>query len=357
MRPLALLLSATAAWAYCPSYTASSTSNTHNCAIEAVPGSNPTVALWQPIFDAVAHGTANGPTIAAIPWGCNPSRSVPAQFPCELLEAVAMNESGWKQFCVPESPPDQVGKSERTIISFDCGYGIAQVTSGMHVGEMPNFDRNQVAADPAYNLATGSQILASKWRSGNCVGGRQPTTIEHWYIATWAYNGLAYSNNPNNPNYDPNRPVCNPNQGCPNRPYQERVFGWVEHPPSAAHWTPVALAYPDRADIPDMPGVIQKVPALPEPDCAGPTDCVNKRPTHVSGCFAKPSPTPSPGNGGSDGGIGSDGGTGKDGGGGEEGTQGVDPGGCACDLGRSHPPSFAFMLLALFMLVRASKTR
>jgi hypothetical protein len=355
---LALLL-ATPARAACPSYTASSSANTHMCAIEAVPGTNPTTAAWQPIFDAVAHGTAAGPTIANIPSGCSPSTPVPAQFPCELLKAIAMNESGWKQFCVPTTPADQVGKSERTIIAFDCGYGIAQVTSGMHVGETPSFDRMQVAADAAYNLATGSQILAGKWRGAACVGDRRPTTVEHWYTATWAYNGLAYSNNPNNPNFDAMRPVCDPNVGCPNRPYQERVFGWVEHPPSAAHWTGVPLAYPDRADIPDMPGVTpQKVPALPEPDCAGPTDCVNHRSPHVSTCFATPSPTPSPeppdlGQPQSDASAGSDGGND---GGGEPDTMGVQPGGCGCNLG-GRRPSFAFMLLAMFLLVRASKRK
>jgi hypothetical protein len=335
MRALVLFLPA-AALAYCPSYTASSSSNTHMCAIEAVPGSNPTVAAWQPIFDVVAHGMG-GPAIAAIPSGCMPSTNVPAQFPCELLKAIAMNESGWKQFCVPESPPDQVGKSERTIISFDCGYGIAQVTSGMHVGEMPAFDRDLVAADPTYNLATGAQILAGKWRATNCVGDRQPATLEHWYLAVWAYNGLAYSNSPVNPNYDPTRPVCDPNAGCPNRPYQERVFGWVEHPPSAAHWSPVALAYPDRADIPDMPGVIQRVPALPEPSCAGPTDCASRRSTHVSGCFSSPSPTPTP-------------------------TPTPIPdvvqgAGCGCELAGSHPSLFAFMLVALMLRLRASKPK
>jgi hypothetical protein len=265
-----------------------------------------------------------------------------------------MNESGWQQFCVPTTPADQVGKSERTIISFDCGYGVAQVTSGMHVGEMPAFDRMQVAADPGYNLATGAQILAGKWRATKCVGDRQPSVIEDWYTATWAYNGLAYSNNPNNPNYAAMRPVCDPNQGCPNRPYQERVFGWVEHPPSAAHWSPVALAYPNRADIPDVTG-LQMVPALPEPDCAGPTDCTNHRSTHVSGCF---SPSPSPGiDGGSRSDGGSDGGSSVYGGHTGDNTVGVMAGGCACQLSRSRPPLFAFMLLALLMLLRASKPR
>ena len=360
MRAALLVLVAARGWAYCPSYSASSTSNTHNCAIEAVPGSNPTAAAWQPIFDVVARGAWGtlGPTVAPIKSGCakpTPVTDVPVQFPCELLKAIAMNESGWKQFCVPESPPDQVGKSERTIISFDCGYGISQVTSGMHVGEMPAFDRMQVAADPTYNLATGARILAGKWRSAQCVGDRVPTTIEHWYIATWAYNGLAYSNNPNNPNYDAMRPVCNPNVGCPNRPYQERVFGWIEHPPSAAHWTAVALAYPDRADIPDMPGVIQKVPALPEPDCAGPTDCVNHRSVHTTSCVPKPSPTPTPtptptpspelpDSGGPPRRR-------------RRRTGGSQPGGCGCQLAGSPPPALAFILLALLTLRRASKRR
>jgi hypothetical protein len=354
MRILFLILLAANARAQCPCYTASSTNNTHMCGVDAVDGTNPTVAAWQPIFDAVARGTANGPTIAAIPAGCAVKTNVPAQFPCELLKAIAMNESSWTQFCVPTTPADQKGGASRTIISFDCGYGVAQVTSGMHVGEMPAFDRTQVAADPEYNLATGGQILADKWRAVNCVGDRQPTVIEDWYTATWAYNGLAYSNNPNNPNYPANRGVCDPNKGCPNRPYQERVFGWVEHPPTAAHWTAVALAYPDRADITDMPGVVQKVPALPEPSCAGPTDCVNKRSIHVTVCSGAPSPTPTPTPtfspmpeppdlataeaDGSDGGM------------------TMKSGGCDCDFGGAGSPSI-FVLFAIAALARASKRK
>ena len=108
------------------------------------------------------------------------------------------------QFCVPSTPSDEVGGASRTLISFDCGYGIGQVTSGMHTGENPGFDRAHVASDPTYNLATGTRILAVKWVATNCVGDNQPTVIEHWYAATWAYNGLAYVNNPSNPNYDSN---------------------------------------------------------------------------------------------------------------------------------------------------------
>lgn len=280
--------SASASAAYCPCYTQSSPNNTHSCGVEAATGTNPSVAEWQDIFQLVAQGPAvwgtKGPTVGNIGQGCGkpePNHDVPAQFPCEVLKAIAMQESLWQHFCAPTTPSDMVGKSSRTIISFDCGYGIGQVTSGMHVGETPNFDRARVASDPTYNMATGTQILAGKWKATQCVGDNQPRTVEHWYTAVWAYNGLAYSNNPSNPKHDPNRGVYDPKVGG-NYAYQERVFGWVEHPPTAGHWPKVALAYPDPADC----GTSGSPPALPEPDCASPTDCANHRSTHTSLCFA-----------------------------------------------------------------------
>jgi hypothetical protein len=278
--PLALVLASSPAAAYCPSYTASSPSNTHACAIEAAPGENPSIAEWNEIFAVVSQGPAvwgsAGPTVPDLRKGCDPATMVPARFPCELLKAIAMTESGWKQFCEPDRPPDQVGKSSRTIISFDCGYGVGQVTSGMHVGESPSFDRERVAGDPTYNLATGTRILADKWRAVKCVGDRDPTVIEHWYSATWAYNGLAYSNNPTNPNYDANRGVWNPAVGGA-APYQEKVWGYMEH---TSRWDKTPLAYPALADIggEGSPG------DLPEPRCASPTDCSATRPVHVTSC-------------------------------------------------------------------------
>jgi hypothetical protein len=233
----AALFSTTAAAQFCPSYTLSSVPNTLKCGVEAVPGTNPTPAQWQSIFALVSRGPAawgpNGPAVGNIGSGCGkpqPTTQVPARFPCELLKAIAMQESSWKQFCVPTTPADQVGKSSRTIISFDCGYGIGQVTSGMHIGESPAFDRARVASDPTYNMAAGTQILADKWKFTQCVGDNQPGLIEDWYTATWAYNGLATSNNPNNPAYSTTRGIYNPQVGG-SRPYQEKVFGWMEHPP------------------------------------------------------------------------------------------------------------------------------
>ncbi len=294
------------ALAYCPCYTASSSYNTYNCGVEAVTGTNPTLAEWNDIFDLVSKGPSvwgsAGPSVSDIGQGCGKPEAlhnVAAKFPCELLKAIAMAESGWTQFCAPDQPADQAGKSSRTIISFDCGYGVGQVTSGMHAGETPSFDTQRVASDATYNMATGTQILASKWKATNCVGDNQPSIVEDWYTATWAYNGLAWSNNPNNPNLDPNRGVYDPSVGG-SYTYQEKVFGRIENPPGASYWTSVALAYPDRADC----GSGGAPPDLPEPSCASPTDCAHQRSTHVSSCFDQSMPDAGPDGSGATGGTG-----------------------------------------------------
>jgi len=334
--------SATARAQFCPCYSLTAVPNNSNCGVEAVTGTNPTVAEWQPIFELVAQGPtawgAAGPAVANIGQGCGKPEAlhmVSPRFPCEVLRAIAMNETGWRQFCVPSEPANKKGLPSRTIISFDCGYGIGQVTSGMHQGENPAFDRAKVAGDATYNLATGTLILAAKWRATNCVGDNQPTLVEDWYVAAWAYNGLAASNNPNNPNYDAMRPVCDPTKGCPGRPYQERVWGWMEHPPSAAHWPAIQPAYPNRADI----GMATKPPDLPEPNCAGPTDCVNQRPVHTSACLGAPTP---------DGGAAIDASAPPDLGD-RDGGELMTPGGCACDLSSRGRQRTGFAALALLL--------
>jgi hypothetical protein len=147
----------------------------------------------------------------------------------------------------------------------------------MHIGENPAFDRGRVAAEPTYNLAAGTLILASKWRNTQCVGDNQPRVIEHWYSATWAYNGLAYVNHPNNPNYDPNRGVYNPSNGG-SAPYQEKVFGRMEN--TSGWFDATAVAYPNPGDI----GNGSSPPELPEPSCASPTNCGSTRSTHETAC-------------------------------------------------------------------------
>jgi hypothetical protein len=324
---LLLVLPAAAEAQFCPCYTLSSTNNNGNCGVEAANGTNPSVAQWQGIFALVAGGPASwgtqGPSVGDIGEGCGKptaSHPVAAKFPCELLKAIAMQETGWRQFCVPTTPSDQVGGPSRTIISFDCGYGIGQVTSGMHKGEAPAFDRARVASNPTYNMATGTQILASKWRATNCVGDNLPSVVEHWYTSTWAYNGLAYSNNPANPAYASTRGVYNPSVGG-SRPYQEKVWGWMEHPPTVNHWTVLRPSYPNPSQV----GTSGAPPDLPEPTCATPTDCVAKRTTHVSSCFGGTGGGAGGGAGGGSGGAG--GGAGGSGGSGGAGGSGGGSGG------------------------------
>jgi hypothetical protein len=279
-----------AALAYCPSYTPEETSGGQNCGVEPVAGANPSTAAWTAIFATVAPGSASwgasGPTIGTMGAGCGkptPHHEVPAHFPCHVLQAITMQESGWRQFCVPDAPASSVGAPERTIVAFDCGYGVGQVTSGMHVGESPAFDRARVASDPTYNLATGTLILRDKWAATSCVGDNDPDVVEDWYAAIWAYNGLAYSNNPNNPNLTAGRGVYDPTKGG-SYTYQERVLGWMEHPPTSAHWPKLAPAYPNPGDV----GGAGAPPALPEPSCASPTDCTTTRATHHSTCGDAP---------------------------------------------------------------------
>ncbi|MCA2977384.1 MAG: hypothetical protein INH37_03790, partial [Myxococcaceae bacterium] len=136
--------------------------------------------------------------------------------------------------------------------------------------------------DPLYNLATGMQILAEKWRVTLCVGDKQPSLVEHWYTATWAYNGLSTTNNPNNPNFSTTRGICRPGS-CPSgsAPYQERVWGWMEFPPTSQHWRVVRPAYPRLSDL----GTASRPPAQPDPTCALPASCAATRPLNVSECL------------------------------------------------------------------------
>jgi len=350
--------------AYCPCYTASSNANEYGCAIEAQDGDNPDTASWNAIFDVVSKGPSAwgdaGPTVDDVGQGCGKPEalhSVPARFPCELLKGIAMQESGWRQFCVPDTPADQAGGNSRTIISFDCGYGIGQVTSGMHNGETPDFDRERVAGDPTYNLATGTRILADKWKATDCVGDNQPTIIEDWYSAAWAYNGLAYVNNPNNPNYDPNRGVWNPQVGG-GAPYQEKVFGWIEFPDG--QWDPTALAYPNPGDI----GGSGSPGELPEPSCASPTDCTGTRMVHATACGG------AVGAGGGGGGVTDGAGVGGGGlmgpsgaGAGGEGTHAAsaddagDDGGCGCRATGSAASHVGWAALLISILASSARMR
>lgn len=351
--------------AYCPSYTPAQTAGGQKCGVEPAPGTNPTVTEWQDIFSKVHGGPdswgTDGPAIPTMNSGCGKPKvktAVTPRFPCVLLKSMAMQESLWTQFCKPESPAGSVGAPSRTIVSFDCGYGIGQVTSGMHVGETPKFDRARVASDPTYNLATGTLILRDKWAATPCVGDNIPENVEHWYIATWAYNGLAYSNNPNNPNLKSGRGPYNPKNGGAYA-YQEKVWGWMENPPTAGHWDKVEPAYPNRGDLGNdgTPG------SIPDPTCGSPTSCTTTRPLHTSTCVKAPSAD----GGTSDGGssvtpiIPVDGGNGTSSGGGNGAAANGDEG-CGCyaagkRTSRDHSAVLAGVGLAMALVLRARRRR
>lgn len=244
------------AWAQCP-YMPACPDPCTMCRVPPAMGTNPSVPTMSALFDQIARGPRSygslgwdfggRDTFGAGPGWCGrsgPRETVPCHFPCLLLKAIYLTESSWRQFC----------DSGRTVVSFDCGYGIAQVTSGMRRGETSAFDPERVAASPAYNVSVGAAILADKWRISPCVGDNDPDVIEDWYFAVWGYNGFSYRNNPNNPMYAADRvefrtPGVPSAQVRGNYPYQELVWGFAHYPLSSAHYTGLGLAYPDRSEI------------------------------------------------------------------------------------------------------------
>lgn len=137
--------------------------------------------------------------------------------------------------------------------SADCGYGIAQVTTGMQHGEMPFTQQLAIATDYQANIARGLQILVEKWNetrdAGLIVNDGASRHLENWFFALWAYNsgfypytgsslgqqwGVGWHNNPINPKYDPARTsfldktpadAAHPQDW----PYPEKVLGFGAH--------------------------------------------------------------------------------------------------------------------------------
>jgi hypothetical protein len=196
-------------------------------------------------FDLAANGLLP-PSYPQFP----PSSKIHA-IPPSILKAVGWVESGWHQFA-PQGHP---------LVSFDFGYGIMQVTSGMAGafgkvgGDIDPQTQSQIASDYIYNIAYGSRMLVTKWESVPPVGTGDPAVVENWYYALWAYNGWGWVNNPNNPRFT--------RQGTPasypsTYPYQERVLYLVAHPPKDASgnpmWQAVPVTLPSNKQIGSHPG-------------------------------------------------------------------------------------------------------
>jgi hypothetical protein len=193
------------------------------------------------------------------------------KIPPVLLKSIGWIESSITQTAV-DVPFGAIGPS---LVSFDCGHGIAQVTSGMTApqGESGRGSPEQalVATHFAYNIARGAYILADKWNeapelrpiAGSDTQGH-PRIIENWYFAVWSYNGFTgpganRSNHPMDPIYGswPRAAYsCGPqgdgkghNRG--NYPYQELVFGCASNPPSVDGrklWDAQPISLPDLND-------------------------------------------------------------------------------------------------------------
>ncbi|WP_158710957.1 hypothetical protein [Streptomyces albus] len=133
----------------------------------------------------------------------------------------------------------------------DCGYGIAQVTTGMSEEHAQQFDTlraGAVTTDYAANIAAGLGILAEKWNQLKALGMNandgSPAYIENWYMALWGYNsgvytsgavGVGFFNNPINPRYPADRqPFLRYSYDDASHPgdwnYSEKIFGWAEVP-------------------------------------------------------------------------------------------------------------------------------
>src|SRR3990172_5824686 len=118
--------------------------------------------------------------------------------PCALLKAIAYVESSWHQATYSAA----LGSTGPTLVSFDCGYGIMQITSGMrNRGDLPNDVQERIAIDYLYNIGWGAKMLIDKWNLAPTyapvVGDRNPAVAEAWYFAVWGFNGWSISNNPN----------------------------------------------------------------------------------------------------------------------------------------------------------------
>ncbi|MCX4984126.1 hypothetical protein [Streptomyces sp. NBC_00572] len=133
----------------------------------------------------------------------------------------------------------------------DCGYGIAQVTTGMselHDTQLDPTRAGAVTTDYAANIAAGLGILAEKWNQLKALGMKanngSPAYIENWYMALWGYNsgvytsgkvGVGFFNNPINPEYPADRqPFLRYSYNDASRPgewnYSEKILGWAEVP-------------------------------------------------------------------------------------------------------------------------------
>ena len=198
--------------------------------------------------DVRYQGLASGPRTARLP------ANAALRIPPTIYKSIAWIEANWSNGA-SSVPYGGVGPVLR---SFDCGYGLGQVTSGMEDNSgAATAQQAVIGTDYLFNLAQGVRILADKWNSAPqyrpIAGTGDPSALEDWYFAIWSYNGFAFSNHPLNPSlpalrggsgsspiyhcYDPSAPSYQatssggPSYGYGDYTYQERVYGCTRYPP------------------------------------------------------------------------------------------------------------------------------
>ena len=221
-------------------------------------------------FDAVSTNTLFGSdpffALPPIERGTRSARADAAPFiPADLLKAISWVESDMTM-AQRSVRFDSIGEA---LVSFDCGHGLTQVTTGMTVplgaNGLPSDRQVLIATHYAYNVARGAQILAEKWNAAPeqrpIVGtdtNSDPALIENWYYAVWGYNGFTgpganRSNHPLDSALQWPRPAfqCDGTQSRDRYPYQELVWGCLARPAVRNNtnlWTAVPATLPNQTD-------------------------------------------------------------------------------------------------------------
>ncbi|MEX2081406.1 MAG: hypothetical protein WEC33_07290 [Dehalococcoidia bacterium] len=207
-------------------------------------------------FQGLERGPRWDRTAASTEWDIPPS----------IMKSIAWNETVYANAAPPGGVAVPYGGVGAVIRSFDCGYGLGQITTGMSNSTGTATGRQAlIATHPLFNLAEGARILADKWNGAPQVrpvaGYGNTLALEDWYYAIWSYNGFAFSNHPLNPNRPEFRgPVYHcyqqaaydalpgyVNYDRADYTYPELVYGCMRYPPTrlgTIMWQPQVFQMP-----------------------------------------------------------------------------------------------------------------